>query len=94
MSDDSHVTIGPNGGMSFVGPDAVRLFAAVSLKSAIGLHRKCGMIPTRGVTITKMLAQATQVTGKQYRRGQHQQAEADLQIWIDAMKAALPIERK
>lgn len=88
--NDSHISIS-KGGTLFTGSDAVGLFAAMSLRSAIGLHRKCGMIPTRGLTITKMFARASQITGKSYKRGQHEQAENDLKIWIETMKSALPI---
>lgn len=89
---DSHVTISAHA-TSFVGPDATNLFRALTLKQGIAMHRKFGMIPTRGATITRMLAMASEYSGKPYKRGQHAQAEADLQAWIDAMKCALPINR-
>jgi hypothetical protein len=78
------------GGTMLVGPDAVNLFRALTLKSSLGLYAKCGMIPTRGVTITKILALATEYTGKKYKRGDAAKAEADVKAWCDAMRAALP----
>jgi hypothetical protein len=33
----------------------------------------------------------TKYTGKKYKRTQHEQARADLQVWIETMKAALPV---
>lgn len=88
--DASEINVHP-GGVTFAGRDAVHLFRAITLKSGISLHQKCGMIPTRGMTITKMLAMAEEFTGKKYKRGDHQGAIADLQVWIDTMKAAMPI---
>jgi hypothetical protein len=79
------------GGTTFSGPDATNLFRAMTLKSALGLYAKCGMIPTRGVTITKMLAMATEYTGKKYKRGDAEKAAEDVRQWCEAMKAALPI---
>ena len=76
--------------MSFTG-DGVDLFRAATIKSGLGLYRKTGMKPNRAWTPTAMLAAAGQITGKRYKRGQFQQAEDDLQIWIDACKAAMPI---
>jgi hypothetical protein len=92
--DDSHITITDNGGMSFVGADAVDLYRVMTLRSSIDLHRKCGLIPTRGVTITKMFKLAGQYTGQTYKRGQHERAIADLTVWIETMKSALPIEKR
>lgn len=78
---------------SFVGPDATELFRAITLKSAIKMHAACGIIPTRGMTITKMLKLAERYSGKTYGRGQHAAAVAvaDLDIWIATMKSALPV---
>lgn len=87
----SHIHIHETGGITFVGKDSVNLVRAITLKNSINLHKKIGMIPTRGVTITKMFAMATQYTGKTYKRGAHQQAIDDLHIWIETMKAAIPI---
>lgn len=83
-----------NGGMAFVGADAVELFRVMHVRSAIKLHRLTGMMPTRGVTITKLLTIAEGVTGKAYKgKDKHQRAEADLTTWIDAAKCAMPVER-
>ena len=66
---------------SYDGPDAVNYFRARMIYSSIGLHRKCGMMPTRGVTITKLFAMATTYTGIKYKRGEHAKAEYDLLAW-------------
>lgn len=80
-----------NTGTSFVGPDATRLYRANVIRQSISFHKKTGMIPTRGMTITKLFALATGITGKPYKRGDHDKAYADLTTWINTMIAALPV---
>jgi hypothetical protein len=89
---DSEISIHKGGGVTYAGPDATNLFRAKMLRASIRMHRDCGMIPTRGVTITKMFAIAGQYSGKKYKRGQHDAAIADLDLWINAMIAALPVK--
>ncbi len=94
-SNPSHVEIDAQGrATSFVGPDATKLAAAIILRSAIKLWAKSGIIPTRGVTISKMLSLASNYTGKTYRAGKAgaAKAQSDLTIWIDAMQAAIPVQ--
>jgi len=93
MSDDSHIHVSPGGGMTFAGPDAVKLFTAITLRGSIKLYIKAKIIPTRGVTITRMLEVASSYTGKPYKRGQAQQAADDLKVWADTMKLGLRVER-
>jgi hypothetical protein len=89
---DSSITLHKDGGSTHAGMDAVRRVRAIATRSAIAGHRKFGMIPTRGVTITKLLAIATEFTGKPYKgAGKHERAEADLTVWIDTMTCALPV---
>ena len=90
---DSYIAIG-KGGTSFVGPDAVQLFAAATIRSAMVLYIATGMKASRTYTPKNMLAAASRITGKPYKRGRGglKLAAADLQLWIDAMKAALPVE--
>jgi hypothetical protein len=90
MSDDSQI-ISSSSGITFIGPDAVMLYQAVSLKTAIKLYAKCGMRMTRTATPAVMLAAATRITGKKYKRGQYTEAVADLDAWIITMRAALPV---
>ena len=87
---DSYIHHTSNG-TTYSGPDAVRLQQAITLRSAITLYRACGVIPTRGMGIVNMLKLATTITSKTYKRTQSAQAEADLHIWIETMKSALPI---
>lgn len=74
--------------VSFTGPDAVRCFAAAALASWLGLtakgygHSKVGK--------TQLLKMATSYTGKPYKRGEYLKAQADLKVWVQTMKSALP----
>jgi hypothetical protein len=53
---------------------------------------KTGMIPTRGVTISKMLKMAEQYTGRKYKKSEAAYAVEDLHNWVTCMVSALPIE--
>lgn len=79
--------------VSFVGPDAVHLYRALSLMNAISLHKKSGIIPTRGMGIMRMFKQAQEFTGQTYKRGEHDRAIHDLHTWIQLMRSSLPIEQ-
>jgi hypothetical protein len=83
---------------SFVGPDAIKLYQAKSLEKMLRLYAKTGMIPTRGVTLTKMLTLAANIIGrdKPYPKARTRQAAAeraadDLKTWSSTMLSALPI---
>lgn len=79
------------GGTSLVGPDAVALFRAVTIASGLRLYAKTGIKPNRSWTPTAMLAAATGITGKPYKRGQFLIAADDVDLWASTMKAALPV---
>lgn len=87
----SYVDIHEHGGATFVGPDAVNLFRAMALKAALNMYARCKMIPTPGVTATMLLEMAGEYSGKTYQRGEHMNAAVDVAIWIDTMKAAIPV---
>lgn len=89
MGKDSEIVVGA-GHTTFAGPDAVALYTATVIRSACRMM-KTGMRPNRAYTPTAVLAKAGSITGKTYKRGQYDQAIADLDVWIDAMKAALPV---
>jgi type II secretory pathway component PulF len=80
-----------SGGTVFHGTDAVNLFRAAVLSSALGLL-KVGISPRRGLTITKALAMCHEYTGQKYKRTEIDRAREDLRTWIEAMKSALPVE--
>jgi hypothetical protein len=77
---------------TYVGDDAVQYARVRILRAAIKLYRNSGIIPTRGMTITRMLNSVTALTRKSYKRGQCDRAIEDLDIWLNNMASALPIQ--
>ncbi len=90
--DNSHIVLKPECTV-FEGPDAILLFKAMTLRSALKLHLRTGMFPTRGMNITRMLGLVSGFTGKKYTTRQREQAYDDLHNWVETMKAAMPIEK-
>lgn len=80
-----------DGGITMTG-DAITLYRWKVLQQSISLYMKTGMVPTRGMTISKMLKLATQITKKPYKnnRAGWQQAVDDLKVSTDTLKAAIP----
>ena len=89
----SEVIVHEGGGVTFIGQDAVRLYKAMALVSALELYARSEIIPTRGMTITRLMAIASSVSGKKYGRGQALIAAEDVQVWIEVMKSAMPVSR-
>ena len=87
---DSYIVIRGEGVKAYVGPDATRLLHALSVKHALKAV-KHGMRLTRTATPMRSLELAGKITGKRYKRGQYDQAIADVEQWIYAMQAALPV---
>jgi hypothetical protein len=88
--DASEITAHKGGGFTINGRDGMHYFRALNVRMGLSLWIKSGIRLTRAVGPTQLLALASEYTGKQYKRNQHQQAMEDLQVWIDTMKAALP----
>ena len=88
---DNYVKISASS-VDFVGSDAVALYRALTLRNAIALHQKSGIIPTRGMGIMKMFERANEFTGKKYKRGDHDAVMRDLTVWIEMMRSALTID--
>lgn len=89
---DSYISTSA-GGTSFVGPDAVQLFRAIQIKGALKMW-KVGLKVHRGVRLKDLLGMVSEHTGKTYKKSDLDTAIADLVQWIEAMKAALPVEAK
>lgn len=87
----SEIILRPNGGASYIGPDAVELFRAINLRGGLIMWHKHKMLLTRGLTITKLLAMTTRYTGQKYKRTEALRALADLDVWIATMRSALPV---
>lgn len=89
--NDSHIVALNGKCHTFVGPDATNYVRAEMLASSLRLYAACRIIPTRGVTATKMLKMASGYTHKAYKRGEYLKAADDVKLWASEMKAALPV---
>jgi hypothetical protein len=78
-------------GTTFAGPDAVQLFRAMQIRGALKMW-KVGLKVHRGVKLKDLLGMVSEHTGKTYKKSDLDTAIADLVQWIEAMKAALPVE--
>ena len=81
-------------GTSYVGPDAVQLFRAKSIRGALRLWTH-GLKPSRGVRLRDLIDAASAITGKRYpKRASHIPfIMEDLEVWMSAMQSALPEEK-
>lgn len=91
MSQGSHIVADGSQVRAYVGKDAVEFARVRMLRSSLIIWQKTGMIPTRGVTVTRMLGMCHAYTGKSYKRGEVPAAVADLEVWLNTMNAALPM---
>jgi hypothetical protein len=77
---------------TFAGPDAVNLVRAVHVKTALSMYAKHKMLMTRGANPTSLLLLAKEYTGKTYKgKDKYNEAAEGVRIWIETMKAALPV---
>ena len=91
MTEKAEIHYNPDGSLSaLVGKDAVELMRVQSIIQGIKLHIKSGVMITRGMGITKLLALATIYTGKKYKRTEGEQAMQDLNVWFQTMKSSIP----
>lgn len=89
---NSHIQLDERGRTSsFVGPDAVALFRAATIASGLEMYGKHRIQPNRNWTPKNMLAAATGITKKTYKRGEYLKASEDVKLWVKKMKAAIPV---
>jgi len=91
MTEQSFLRVQDGKVTGYVGPEATEAFRAISIGSALKFYAKTGMKVNRVYTPTRMLAVASSMTGKTYKRGQYEQAGDDLIGWANEIKASLPI---
>lgn len=90
MTEESFIQYDAKGrAVSFVGPDAIQIFRAAALASAMGLY-KVGIRPNRHLSATQALKMATEYTGVKYKRGEYDRARDDLSAWVQRAKAVIP----
>jgi hypothetical protein len=90
---DSYIVKHGDGVTAFIGLDSTRLLHARTVYHALRAC-KAGMRLTRTATPTRCFELASKITGKRYKRGQYDQAMADVRAWILAMESALPVIEK
>lgn len=78
---ESHIERHASGAVSFVGPEAVAIYRATVVASALRLYAKARIRVNRAYTPTAMLAVASEVTGRTFKRGQYLEAANALDEW-------------
>ena len=68
--------------------ESVNIFAALAVKSAMGLYIKTGMKANRSYTPKNMREFVTRLTGKAYKTSELQKAHDDLAKVLEDAKAA------
>lgn len=90
---DSYLVKNAEGDITtYIGKDATHLFRARMVRHALIGWQKFKMKPTRGVNLTRMLATASEYTGRKYKRTEVEEAIQDMDVWIKTMLTALPVE--
>lgn len=91
--NDSHIGVTDGRVTSFVGKDAVSVFAATAVIGGMRMFLRCGMLANRAYTPQAMRDFTARVTGKHYARSRKglETAMADLTKWRDEMRDALPV---
>ncbi len=87
---DSYIVKHGDGVTAFIGLDSTRLLHARTVYHALKAC-KIGMRLTRTATPTRCFDMASKISGKRYKRGQYDQAMADVRAWILTMESALPV---
>lgn len=75
-----------NGTTSFVGREAVDIYVAIMLKSGLRLYAKTGIKPSRSWTPTAMLAKASELAGRKFKRGQYAEAAEAMEALIKEVR--------
>lgn len=91
MTTESKSSIHHTSGASvYSGREAVNVFGAITVASALDLYAKTGMRVNRAYTPTAMLAAVERYTGRKFKRGQYAEAAAHLREWARAVRAGIP----
>lgn len=86
---NSHIDHRP-GGTSFVGKEAVDVYAMIVIASGLRLYAKTGMKPNRAYTPSAMMRAAQQHTGKKFKARAYLEAADALQARADEVRATIP----
>lgn len=67
--------------------NTVPMAFVICLKHGLLIYARTGLLPTRGMTATRMLREASAITGTKYRRGDYARAANDLHGLMEAARA-------
>jgi hypothetical protein len=77
------------GGSMYAGPEAVSVFRAYVIASALKMYAKHKIKANRAYTPTNMLAAVHEITGMKFKRTQMMEAAQFLQLWADAKRMGI-----
>ena len=84
----------PDGGMSFVGPDAVAIYRATVIESALRFYARTGMQVNRAYTPTAMIRAAREITGRNLKARDYLGAAEAIHAWRTTPANVPPIITK
>ena len=87
----SSITVTPHG-TTFAGPEAVSVFRALTVASALKLYARTGMKANRAYTPAKMMRVAREITGKNFKARDYLLAAEALREWAGKTAATLEEE--
>lgn len=85
----NHIEQHESGSMSFTGPDAVKVYQATVVGSALRLYARTGMKANRAYTPSAMMRVATALTGKKFKAREYLEAADALKDWAEAQALAI-----
>ena len=77
---------------SFVGPQAVDVFAMAAIATGLRMWAECGIRPNRNWTPKNMMAAAEQYLGKKFKARAYLEAARELTAKVNSEKARLAKE--
>jgi hypothetical protein len=82
------ITKSASGGMVFEG-SGIEVFRLLAIAQALDLYGRTGIKANTAYTPTAMLRNATEATGKRYKRGAYFEAAADLRKVVNDLRAKI-----
>lgn len=79
----STITTSQSGATVASGPAAVAVIQATTIATALRMYARTKMRVNRAYTPANMMAMATKITGKTFKRGQYVEAADALKEWAD-----------
>jgi hypothetical protein len=87
------ITTGASGGTLFEG-SGIEVFRLLVIAQTLELYAKTGIKANTADTPSNMLRNATEATGKRYKRGEYFEAAADLRKVVNELRAKIEFVTK